>query len=82
MAESARPAHEEYRRKDLVLALSARVRKEAEDLGLKGSRTLRIMHVCGTHRSINRFGIRDLIPPRSRSSRAPGAPSASVPSPT
>lgn len=79
MAESSRPpAHEEYRRKDLVLALSARVKKESEGLG-----SLRIMHVCGTHeRSINRFGIRGLIPPEVKVIAGPGCPVCVCPSPT
>ena len=71
MAEPTRsPAHEEFRRRDLVLSLSERIAEKAEGLG-----PLRIMHVCGTHeRSINRFGIRGLLPGCVKVIAGPGCP--------
>src|SRR5512142_1438630 len=67
---AGRPAHEEFRRRDLVLSLSARAAKAAEGLG-----SVRIMHVCGTHeRAINRFAVRGLLPPNVNVIAGPGCP--------
>jgi hydrogenase expression/formation protein HypD len=64
------PAHESFRRKDLIRALTAAIAREAEGLG-----PVRLMHVCGTHeRSVNRFGLRSLLPPNVRIVAGPGCP--------
>jgi hydrogenase expression/formation protein HypD len=66
----ALPAHESFRRKDLALALADSIAREAEGLG-----PLRLMHVCGTHeRSVNRFGLRSLLPPNVKIVAGPGCP--------
>jgi hydrogenase expression/formation protein HypD len=68
--EGGSPAHEGFKRRDLVLSLADRVEAAAAGLG-----ELRLMHVCGTHeRSINRFGIRGLLPPSVRVIAGPGCP--------
>jgi hydrogenase expression/formation protein HypD len=64
------PAHESFRRRALVESLAARIEAAARDLG-----PLRIMHVCGTHeRSVNRFGLRDLLPASIKIVAGPGCP--------
>ncbi len=64
------PAHESFRRKEPALALVRAIAREAEGLG-----PLRIMHVCGTHeRSVNRLGLRSLLPPNLRIVAGPGCP--------
>ena len=64
------PAHESFRGKDLTRALADSIAREAEGLG-----PLRLMHVCGTHeRSVNRFGIRSLLPPNVKIVAGPGCP--------
>lgn len=71
------PAHEAFRRKDLVVALAGSVAREAEGLG-----ELRFMHVCGTHeRSVNAFGLRSLLPPNLRIVAGPGCPVCVCPVP-
>jgi hydrogenase expression/formation protein HypD len=68
--ETQRPAHESFRGKDLVKALADSIAREAEGLG-----TVRLMHVCGTHeRSVNRFGLRSLLPPNVKIVAGPGCP--------
>jgi hydrogenase expression/formation protein HypD len=64
------PPHESFRRKDLVANLVSSIAEAARDLG-----PIRIMHVCGTHeRSVNRFGLRDLLPGNVRIVAGPGCP--------
>jgi hydrogenase expression/formation protein HypD len=64
------PAHEAFRRKDLIGNLAASIAKEAEGLG-----PVRLMHVCGTHeRSVNRYGLRSLLPPNVKIVAGPGCP--------
>jgi hydrogenase expression/formation protein HypD len=64
------PAHESFRRKDLALFLADSIAREAE-----GLRPLRLMHVCGTHeRSVNRLGLRSLLPPNVKIVAGPGCP--------
>jgi hydrogenase expression/formation protein HypD len=64
------PAHESFRRRDLVDGLVRKIAIAARDLG-----PIRIMHVCGTHeRSVNRFGLRDLLPENIRILAGPGCP--------
>jgi hydrogenase expression/formation protein HypD len=64
------PAHESFRRRDLVDGLAGEIALAARDLG-----PIRIMHVCGTHeRSVNRFGLRDLLPENIRIVAGPGCP--------
>jgi hydrogenase expression/formation protein HypD len=78
----AEAPHEEFRRKDLVASLSARIAKEASAIAdaaapgaQPGAGQLRIMHVCGTHeRSLNRFGIRSFLPPSVKVIAGPGCP--------
>jgi len=71
------PAHEAFRRKDLIGPLADSIAREAEGLG-----PVRIMHVCGTHeRSVNRFGLRALLPPNVRIVAGPGCPVCVCPLP-
>ncbi len=60
-----------YNSPKLVKELSRAIRKEAE----KQTKTIRIMHICGTHEnSIVRFGIRDLLPENIEVIAGPGCP--------
>jgi hydrogenase expression/formation protein HypD len=62
--------HEAFRGKDLIRALAASIEREARGLG-----PTRIMHVCGTHeRSVSRYGLRPLLPPKVRIVAGPGCP--------
>jgi hydrogenase expression/formation protein HypD len=71
------PAHEAFRRKDLVASLADSVAREAEGLG-----ELKFMHVCGTHeRSVNAFGLRSLLPPNLKIVAGPGCPVCVCPVP-
>jgi hydrogenase expression/formation protein HypD len=64
------PPHDYFRRKDLVRGLASAIEAAARGLG-----PLRIMHVCGTHeRSVNRFGLRSLLPESVRIVAGPGCP--------
>jgi len=64
------PAHESFRRTDLMRSLAEAISREAAGLG-----PLRLMHVCGTHeRSVNRFGLRSLLPPNVKIVAGPGCP--------
>ena len=68
--DSPVPAHDHVRRKDLVEGLASAIA-----LAARGQGTIRIMHVCGTHeRSVNRFGLRDLLPANIRIVAGPGCP--------
>ena len=58
-------ALESFRDKVLVLRLAESIARLAEGLG-----PLCLMHVCGTHeRSVNRFGLRSLLPANLRRQR-------------
>lgn len=62
---------DEYRDPDIARALVSRIRKRSEKL--RGEIT--IMEVCGTHtHSINRFGIKGLLPGNVRLVSGPGCP--------
>lgn len=62
---------DEYRDPDIARALVSRIKKRSE--GLKGDIT--IMEVCGTHtHSINRSGIKYLLPENVRLVSGPGCP--------
>jgi hydrogenase expression/formation protein HypD len=64
------PERDPFRRKDLVQALAAAIASDYSGLG-----PMRIMHVCGTHeRSLNRFGLRALLPAGLRLVAGPGCP--------
>lgn len=64
------PAHESFRRRDLIEGLVSAIAEAARGLG-----PLRIMHVCGTHeRSVNRFGLRGLLPASVKIVAGPGCP--------
>jgi hydrogenase expression/formation protein HypD len=64
------PAHDEFRRADLARSLAEKIAASAAALP-----RVRIMHVCGTHeRSVNRFGIRGLLPANVAIVAGPGCP--------
>ncbi len=68
--DSPTPAHDNFRRRDLVEGLASAIA-----LAARGQGPVRIMHVCGTHeRSVNRFGLRDLLPANVRIVAGPGCP--------
>ncbi|MGA2546119.1 MAG: hydrogenase formation protein HypD [Rectinemataceae bacterium] len=68
--DSQAPAHESFRRKGLIASLASTIAAAARDMG-----PIRIMHVCGTHeRSVNRFGLRDLLPKNLKIVAGPGCP--------
>lgn len=59
---------EEYRKKDLILALSAELQKISK-------KEITLMEVCGGHTmAIHRFGLHALLPPTIRLLSGPGCP--------
>ena len=59
---------EEYRKKDLILALSAELHKTSK-------KEITLMEVCGGHTmAIHRFGLHALLPPTIRLLSGPGCP--------
>lgn len=61
---------ERLRDGSLIRSLAAAIGREAAGLG-----RVRLMHVCGTHeRSVNRFGLRQMMPPNVEIVAGPGCP--------
>ncbi|MBK7214304.1 MAG: hydrogenase formation protein HypD [Bacteroidales bacterium] len=59
---------DEYRKKDLILALSARLAEVSH-------KEIRLMEVCGGHTmAIHRFGLHSLLPPNIKLLSGPGCP--------
>ncbi len=62
---------EEFRDKRIAQSIVTKIRREAERLG----RTVRFMHVCGTHEdTVTRSGIRSLLPENVKILSGPGCP--------
>ncbi len=62
--------HEQFRAREYVLALAAKLADAAAGLD-----DVRIMHVCGTHEhELRRFALRQLLPPNVELIAGPGCP--------
>ena len=60
-----------FRDKELAQKITRLIHKEAEKIG----RTVKLMHVCGTHEdTVTRSGIRSLLPDNVKIVSGPGCP--------